>query len=375
MKFTIDSRLFVNGIQFVGINERSTNTESPTEEQVEITITTNKLQMRTQGTAVEKTSAWLNCVADVSEPVTITVEHQKLFDIVSSLSKRYAEIELSELKKEIQLKSGKTKSKLRKFEGVIPKRIENDVKSVFVVKRVELIKALKTAKVTSGKNDVRHFLNGAFISYDNDGFIRVVSTDGHRLSASKMLVEHSENFEGKGIIVTNRGLDYLLSYLHLCAEESVKIELDDDFCQCSINTGVSVKVRLVDGEYPDWRRIIPNGARHLAVVRRLELLSSMDSAITFCSDKRVNTKFVIEGSSLSLTNKSDDGEYADTIEVGGHDAPEKLEAGYNVHYLKDALQELSDPLVMMCVDNDSTPMVITGNESQSCLMLVMPTRI
>lgn len=116
-----------------------------------------------------------------------------------------------------------------------------------------LVQAVKAAKVFAAKNDIRFYFNGVALYVSDDGVIEsVVATDGY-----SMAVIGSTELNGEASIIANKDIDTLCNALATSDQVKVNwpvIEIGD------------YKIQLVDGRYPNVKRVIPTGERKPADV-------------------------------------------------------------------------------------------------------------
>ena len=132
--------------------------------------------------------------------------------------------------------------------------------------------------------------------------------------------------------------------------------------------------RLIDGNFPNYKQILPTDFTNTVVINRVDFLSSLQQASIFVEERTKGVKLVFRDDKLSIFSHSERGRAETQIEVRGQE--KELEIAFNIHYLISVLEKLTA---------DEINMVIPGDENKSCLLgaigdesyqyIVMPMRI
>jgi DNA polymerase III subunit beta len=237
----------------------------------------------------------------------------------------------------------------------------------------ELIR--KTAFAIS-TDEMRKTLCGVLLETEKLGetfYIRMVATDGHRLSMMKM-----DTGEGdfatmdRNVIIPRKGL---MEIRRLVEDEAGDVFVGFRQGVCIVKTDHTLlRVSLVDGEYPDYRRVIPAEKGIILEIDRNQFLHTLRRMSVISSDRYNGVIVTLEKDKLILnSNNPDVGEANDEIDVVYEG--ERKSVGYNVTYLADAIDVIDEERVAFEVGEGMKPGIVraVGNEDYFCI--VMPLKL
>ena len=233
----------------------------------------------------------------------------------------------------------------------------------------------KTAFAMS-TDEMRKNLNGVFLETEQSGenlLIRMVATDGHRLAMMKMDVgEEDFLIMEKGVIIPRKGLGEIR---RLVEDVPGDVFIGIRQGMCIVKTDhVLLKVSLVDGEYPDYKRVIPAEKGIVVGVEKDKLLHSLRRMSVISSERYNGVILTLSNGRVVLNSTNPDvGEANDEIEVSYEG--EERSVGYNVTYLADAIEVIDEERVEFEIGVAMKPAVIraVGNENYFCI--VMPLKL
>ncbi len=227
-------------------------------------------------------------------------------------------------------------------------------------------------------DETRYNLNGVFFE-PAAGVIRMVATDGHRLSLAEEKVEGDFKLK-KGVILPKKGLfelRKLLSEVDDSGEETPRGDLG--FVESSAifrRPRVVLVMRLIEGLFPDYRQVIPKAGDKIVTLGRQRLLETLRRVSLLSSDKAHAVKLELaKGTLRALSQNPDLGEAREQIPVEYQGEPLKI--GFNARYLMDVLQVLSSDDVLLELADDLSPGILrpVGEAAAQYTAVVMPMRI
>ncbi len=233
---------------------------------------------------------------------------------------------------------------------------------------------LKTA-FSMSHDEVRKNLNGVYLDSDADkkGVLKAVATDGHRLAIVSVYSGDKDFLQlEKGIIIPRKGV---VEIKRLLEGESDDIAIGVQQGMCAIKTdNTMLKISLIDAEYPDYHRVIPNEKGIVVQFEKEAALHALRRMSVISSERYSGVIIRLQNSKMILNSTNPDvGEANDEIEAvyqGGD-----LEIGYNVNYLIDAIEIIEDKNVIFEIGVGVKPGVIRPAESNDHFCIVMPLRI
>lgn len=225
-------------------------------------------------------------------------------------------------------------------------------------------------------DEIRKNLNGVLFETENAGdkyHIKMVATDGHRLAVAYVETDSVDflNLE-KSIIIPRKGMSEIRKLVE-DEQDAVGIGINNGMFVIKTNNS-TLKVRLIDAEYPDYKRVIPtetglmvhfNKDSVLHALRRMNVVSSdrySSVVINFTKDKMV----------LNSMNP-DVGEASDEIDIVYNE--EDATVAFNVNYIIDAIEVIEEKDVFFEIGINKKPCVVrpVGNDNYLCI--VMPLQI
>ena len=300
----------------------------------------------------------------------VTIPARKLLDICKSLPENSL-LNFSADGDSIKLSSGRSKYSLSTLAAEDFPNIEEwkgDVE--FKLLKSELLRLIESTHFSMANQDVRYYLNGMSIESEGNE-IRSVATDGHRLAICK-ISNDSLNLPARQVIVPRKGI---LEIIRLLApvDEEVQVYLGSNHIRI-IDTEFSFTSKLVDGRFPDYRRVLPRNGDKIFITEKEQLRQVLSRASILSNEKFKGVRLNFLNSLLKITANNPEQEQAEEeLEI---DFPyEELEIGFNVSYVLDVLNAIKDDKVKFTLADANSSVVIEGAETGEALYVVMPMRL
>ena len=220
------------------------------------------------------------------------------------------------------------------------------------------------------QQDVRYYLNGLLLEF-SDNLIRAVATDGHRLA----LCDAEANIGAKEMqqIIVPRKAVMELSRLLENSEEPVKIQLGSNHICLSTNQ-MSFITKLIDGRFPDYQRVVPQGGDKIVLANRELIRQALGRASILSNEKYRSVRFTLSSGSLQVMANNPEQEEAEEEISVDYDGP-GLEIGFNASYVLDALAALPGNQVQLELTDQNSCCLIRSPDSEDCRYVVMPMRL
>ena len=368
MNLTIAKDQIIAGLQAVQ-NVVSTRTTLP--------ILSNVL-VRAEKDRVEFTATDLDvtvtCSVEgkVAKPGATTVPVKKLFGIVRELNGGEIEMETDD-KNVTSIRCGSSFFKINGLSAdeFPPLAKLKDDKKVQLPQETVHGMLKKTAFAVS-TDESRYVLNGIFISL-KDGKMTLVATDGRRLALVDEEVEISEKSGGEFIIPAKA-----VNELNRLLQEKGQVEIKFGENQASFalkdEKGFSVLLvtKLIEGNYPNYRQVIPGEAKERIAIVREELLQALRRAEIMTSEKANSIKMAFGKNQLAITaNSPEVGEARETLAVNYKG--KEIAIAFNPRYLIEPLTALAEDEVFIELIDELSPGVLKINGP--FLYVVMPMRL
>ena len=368
MNLTITKEQILAGLQAVQ-NVVSTRTTLP--------ILSNVL-LRAEKDRVEFTATDLDVTiacsveAKVKKPGATTVPVKKLFGITRELNGSEIDLEVDE-KNICSVRCGASFYKIHGLgaDEFPPLPKFKDEKKVSLSQ--ETLKAMmrKTSFAVSS-DESRYVLNGIFISL-KDHKMTLVATDGRRLALVDEEVDISEKSSGE-FIVPAKAVTELNRLMQDKGEVEIKFGENQASFALKDDKGFSVLLitKLIEGNYPNYRQVIPSETKERVPLVREEFLQALRRAEIMTSEKANSVKLTFGKNNLAITaNSPEVGEARESLAVNYKG--KEMAIAFNPRYLIDALAALTEDEVFFELVDELSPGVIKINGP--FLYVVMPMRL
>jgi DNA polymerase-3 subunit beta len=237
-----------------------------------------------------------------------------------------------------------------------------------------LARMIERTMYAASTDETRYNLNGVYFEVLDDGArLRMVATDGHRLALADCPVGSETSGLASGVILPRKALAELKRLVD--EEDADEIELGFEGNSALVRKGeVTLAMRLVEGEFPNYRQVVPKSSRHRVliasealaqVVRRVALLSIERS-------KAIRVELAAGQMRVSTTNP-DLGEATEELDLDYQG--EGLNIGFNARYLLDCLTAFRSKEVELALEDELSPAVLRPAEDPDCIAVVMPMRL
>ncbi len=299
-----------------------------------------------------------------------TVPGRKLMDICRTLPE-HAEIEISNNKQEVIVKSARSKFKLLSLNPEDFPAIEEEVPLLeCAISAKQLDYLLQHTLYAMAQQDVRFYLNGMLFDFSGKQ-LNTVAIDGHRMAYSEQTVTDAELVATK-IILPRKGvseLSRLLSEL----DESLVIKITKNHFQICTES-VQLTSKLIDGKYPDYRLVMPKQCDNTMISNKKLLQQALARAAILSNEKFKGISFELSENKLTLIATNAEQELAEeTVEVdyNGQDTA----IGFNGGYLQDALSAINGDKVRFSFSAAGGSVLIEDLQDENSFHVIMPMRL
>ena len=328
-------------------------------EQLTLLATDIEIQIKTHTAGKEGT-----------EKTAVTVGARKLQDILRSLPES-AEISLELTDKRMQVRSGKSRFNLQTLPAEDYPRMAqaDDQQGQLQLTQKQFKRLIGFVQYAMAQQDIRYYLNGLLMVVMGTE-IRVVATDGHRLAYASEQV--SESLPRTEVILPRKTI-IELSRLLSDNDDALSIRLSPN--QAEFRFGeIELVSKLIDGKFPDYERVIPQNHNKVITLVRTTFLQSLHRAAILTNEKFRGVRVVLAPGSLKIISSNSDQEEAqEELEIA-YDA-EALDIGFNVTYLLDVLNNVSNEEIEIRLADANSSALITLPGNDNFKYVVMPMRI
>lgn len=367
MKFTISRENFLQPLQLVAgaVERRHT---LPILSNVLIKVSEGTLWLTGTDLEVELISN-MSLVGD-SEDGEITVPAKKLLDIVKGFSDS-TDVEFHLEGNKALLKSGRGRYSLSTLPASEYPNLEDWQGEVeFEISQSQLKKLIDSTHFSMAQQDVRYYLNGMSLETEN-GIIRTVATDGHRLALCRIQYEGTA-LPDRQVIVPRKGV-MEISRLIENDDKQLKVQIGANHIRI-FSTDFIFTSKLVDGRFPDYRRVLPKDGDKLVEASKEILKQAFSRASILSNEKFRGVRLNLATGELKITANNPEQEEAEEIVDVNYEGA-NLEIGFNVAYLIDVLNALSSENVKISLSDSNSSALIEDAKDDSALYVIMPMRL
>ncbi|MCH2187000.1 DNA polymerase III subunit beta [Myxococcota bacterium] len=223
-------------------------------------------------------------------------------------------------------------------------------------------------------DETRYNLNGVYLEVHADtGKLRMVATDGHRLALVDREVEGDIAGLANGVIIPRKGLTELKRLLDEDDVDEVEIGFEGN-SGLARKGDVTLVMRLIEGEFPNYQQVIPNDLSVRLVVSSEQLMKSLRRVVLLSSERSRAVKLELgEGQLVVSSNNPDLGDAQDEFDVEYSGDP--VAVGFNARYLIDALSALKEKELRLGLQSDLSPAQLMPANDDDTTAVVMPMRL
>ncbi len=300
----------------------------------------------------------------------VTVGARKLLDILRALPES-SEVTLQQQDKKLLVRAGKSRFSLQTLPAEdFPRLARPSGESArFALPQKALRRLLALVQYAMAQQDIRYYLNGLLMVVE-DRSLKVVATDGHRLALASLALG-ADVPRQEAIVPRKTVLE--LSKLLADSDDEVSVELSSTQAAFSFGS-VELVSKLVDGKFPDYGRVIPQGHKNRLQIAREPLRQALSRAAILSNEKFRGVRWVLAAGSLKIVSSNAEQEEAqEELEV--QYAGDALDIGFNVNYLLDVLNNVPGGELECAFGDSSSSALVTYVSEKDFKYVVMPMRI
>ncbi len=305
-----------------------------------------------------------------------TFDSKILFDYISLLPNKKIELELVSDELHINCENYNTKIKGESSEDfpLIPE-IENS--DTYLLQIEKFKKSLSQVVFATSNSETRIELTGVLFEIQNENLF-LVATDSYRLAEKKLKLEEKNTKNTRVIIPakTIQELTRILSGVKEGGDQSENVEIMISENQIKFNIlGTELISRLIEGQYPDYKQIIPAKSNTSAIVSRQELIRAvkMSSLFSKTGINDINLDFPKDKNKIVVSSVlGQSGENITETEALVKGVDNGIVVNYR--YILDCLNNISSDNVLLEISDANTPCIIRPENNKDYLYIIMPIK-
>jgi len=298
-----------------------------------------------------------------------------IYDYVSLLPNEAVNLELVENELDVRCSKYKTKIKTAQAEEfpLIPKIKEENK---LLINKEEFKKTLSQALFAASLDEMRAELGGVLLKYTkNNKTLEVAATDSYRLAEKKIKIQSDANdFK---VIVPAKSLQELVRIIAGYKEEiedkgDIEIYISENQAVFAFND-IKLTTRLIDGQYPDYKQIIPQEGKTKSIINTQEFIKTIKVNSLFSKSDSADIILEFKDGELAVTSKNEQlGESTASFDIEKQGNDNKIILNYR--YLIDGLNNLKSDEVLFEMTDSNNPCILKPKGKDDYLYLIMPIR-
>ncbi len=373
MKISVDRSVLLSALSLVGgvVERRQTQ---PILGNLLLNAEEGLLRLKGTDLEIEINST---AVCEVEEAGALTLPARKLIDICRSLPEG-TEVQIRAQAERANMVSGRSRFTLSTLPAADFPSMEVPLSEVSLeMERAVLQRMLEKTSFAMAQQDVRYYLNGVLLELSADRVV-AVATDGHRLSKAVAVVDAGSagevglNSDTRQVIVPAKTVLELKRLLG-SAPDRVRVELSERTLMVDFGK-TQVVSKLVEGQYPDYNRVIPADLERLGTIDRERLKAALQRTAILSNEKYKGVRVTFEPGRLLLQTQNPEKEQAeDEIEI--EYSGDRVAVGFNVAYVLDVLSAVDASQVEVRFRSAESSAVWQGVGAEDEVFVIMPMRL
>ncbi len=248
-----------------------------------------------------------------------------------------------------------------------------DRDKMFTIESLPMVNAIENTLFAVSRDAVKIAITGILFEA-NGKELSLIGTDGHRLSVYTVK-DIFEKTLSKSVIVPPKALSILKNLIS--DKESFEIGFDEKRIMFKIND-TEISAKLIEGTYPDYKRVIPSDNDKLLTVDKNTMLDILNRVNIFTNPNTKLVKFEIEKDRIKVNAyQSQTGEGTEVVKAE-YNSEEPFVIGFNNTYLIEIIKKVETENMKMRLKSEMSAVIIENEENkigEQSLYLIMPLRL
>jgi DNA polymerase-3 subunit beta len=307
---------------------------------------------------------------EVRENGATTVFCDKLLSILRSLPDGDVNISQTGTKVKIQPSDKKVSFVLNSISSEkYPETPIIDSKYYFEVTQKSFREMINQTIFAVSDDETRYFMNGVFLEEQDENLV-MVATDGRRLSFSEKKIDHSIP-DFKSVIIPPKALILVDRIITGEGNISLAVSEKNAFFYCGSD---NISTSLIDGQFPNYKRVIPENQKYEFVIDRLEVIVALKRVALLVEQKSRRIFLKLSPNLLVISSDESDIGQADEEVACAYDGPECMIA-LNYVYFLDPLRVIEDEKVSVRFTETTKAITINAIPERDFFHIVMPMQL
>ncbi len=309
--------------------------------------------------------------AEIAREGVVVLPARLLLDVVRSLPAVDTSLELRPAEQDVELVSGNANFHIRTLRTEdFPPFPEPDSDSAVSMPADAFVSTATKVAGSASRDETRPVLTGILVSA-SERELRMVATDSYRLSVKETTLETplSSSFE---VNVPARALQELARLVTHAENEELKISVRQNQVLFTLDR-VVLSSRLIDGQFPNYRQLLPENFEHELRVSGAEL-TDVVRRMSLLAQKNAPLRLAFQPGELTVSAQTPDvGEARESLPIAFQGEP--LEIGFNPEFLRAGLEAIEQGDVLLKLISPLRPGLIEAADESRFQYLIMPIRL
>lgn len=317
-------------------------------------------------------------IASVKTPGKITLPAKKLSEIVSRLSNKPVEFSLNEETNTVTISCGNSKFELIGISAEeFPQTINEEELSGKECVDVDLnpfIKCIKYTAFCAANYESRNIISGVYCSIAKDS-LEMAATDGNRLTRIIEKINNDKEEEVHCVVPSKTLQEFLRIASVIKQSDDEKVSLYIEKTKIVFKTSSMIMTsRLLEGEFPPYKQLIPQSCEKNAILKRDDLISALERVAVMVNERTNIVRFIFGENTLFLkADTPDAGLGEDSISAQYSD--EELTIAFNYKYVLDSLKIMESDDVRIGLGGSLSATLFKPENDVDYICLIMPIQI
>lgn len=239
------------------------------------------------------------------------------------------------------------------------------------IKQQELKAIIKKVIYAAATDTIKPVFNGIFFVSEAPESLTVVATDSRRLSVVTKAINSTPDLK-KGIIIPLKTVAELMRLL--TEDKTCYFSINENQCFFKIGS-TEIVSRIVDGQFPNYKQVIPKEQEFTAVVETEKLIEAIRRAMIFTREPANKTVLTFTKNILRVEVKTPElGECKEEISIE-FSSSEEISIGLNALFLMDSLREMESNSITIGITGQMNPVTIKPDNDANFVSVIMPIKI
>jgi DNA polymerase-3 subunit beta len=337
-----------------------------------ILFRTTKTKLIISSTNLE-ISVLIQIGAKIDEEGQISIPSKVISEIINNLPKE--QITLESEKEQLKIKTSGFSSNVLGMDATDFPKIPGNLIKPFILPKKEILESLSQVVFATSVDETRPILTGVLVILNKNNLV-LVATDGFRLSQKKIILNNQKSETIIQKIVIPKGI---LGEIGRSLEEvsEVQLEIQEKEKQVIFGLGdVVLSSRLLEGNYPDFEKIIPKSSSITVRLDKEEFLRAVKLASIFAREAANIVKLKLSKDSIKvLAESSSSGSQETDVEASVDGETKGFEIAFNCRFLEEFLHSVAGEEVKMEFTTTDKAGIFTDSGDPNYLHLIMPVKV